>query len=74
MRINDILRDILVTRHFLVEGAAPTDMSRNAYYNAYLLTNFGIAVDEPKKLRKEEPILSLCRHRSPRGQSRSYGR
>lgn len=53
MKINDILRDILVTRHFLVEGAAPTDMSRNAYYNAYLLTNFGIAVDEPKKLRKE---------------------
>jgi len=48
------LKDLLVKRRFLVADEAGTrDASKNAYMNAYLLCNYGIAVDKPGLLTKE---------------------
>ena len=51
-----ILHKILVSRRFLVEDETKTkslDANKIAYLNAYLLSNFGIVVDQPQKLIPE---------------------
>lgn len=48
------LKDLLVKRRFLVyDSINEIDASKQAYMNAYLLSNFGIVVDKPKLLDKE---------------------
>ncbi len=48
------LKDLLVKRRFLVcDNVEAVDASKQAYMNAYLLSNFGIVVDKPKLLDKE---------------------
>ena len=51
-----ILHKILVSRRFLMEDETRTkslDANKIAYLNAYLLSNFGIVVDQPQKLIPE---------------------
>ena len=55
MQFNSNVESILRSRHFLVEKFVNdnTSVSTRAYLNAYLLSNFGIVVDEPNSLTKE---------------------
>lgn len=43
---------ILAARHYLVADK-PADATMSAYYNAYLLANFGVIVDRPNYLNAE---------------------
>lgn len=49
-RISNVLTTILLTRHYVVSDEVSTDSSKTAYYNAFLLSNFGIVVDKPERL------------------------
>lgn len=51
MQMKDTLKSILRTRHYLVSDG--TISENTAYYNAYLLANFGITVDKPQFLTKD---------------------
>ena len=51
MQINETLKGILRTRHYLV-STDQTDEQNSAYLNAYLFANFGIVVDKPDLLTK----------------------
>lgn len=55
MQMNESLKKILITRHYLLldETKAETNADLNKYLNAYLLTNFGIIVDKPALLAKD---------------------
>ena len=52
MQINNQLKQILRTRHYLVTDGT-INSSKQAYFNAYLLANYGIIVDHPELLTKE---------------------
>lgn len=47
-----MLNSILTARHYAF-NATKADKSNAAYYNAYLLANFGIVVDKPEYVNKE---------------------
>lgn len=47
------LKQILLKRHILVSEANLSTNELKAYYNAFLLVNFGIVVDQPDLLTKE---------------------
>ena len=55
MQINETLKAILRTRHYLVidENAVANNSNITTYLNAYLLSNFGIIVDKPMFLTKD---------------------
>ena len=61
------INQILLARHYLVENKPEESLGKVAYYNAYLLANFGIIVDKPQKLTGEmvETIASLFKLRVP---------
>jgi len=44
------LQKILLGKHILVNDTPNGDVLKTAYYNAYLLSNFGILVDKPELL------------------------
>ena len=44
------INQILLARHYLVDEGAQEPIEKVAYYNAFLLSNFGIIVDKPHKL------------------------
>ena len=50
--LNNYLKNILLARHYLVHSGT-TDNEKYVYLNAYLLANFGIAVDKPSLLTKD---------------------
>jgi hypothetical protein len=51
MQINSTLNASLCSRHYLIEDKMSFDgITKNAYLNAYLLSNFGVIVDKPKAL------------------------
>lgn len=52
MQFNSILKNILITRHFLVDDSDNNEKAneKTSYYNAFLLSNFGIVVDKPELL------------------------
>jgi len=52
MQINETLKSILRTRHYLVIDDSDLATNNSAYLNAYLLANFGIIVDKPSFLTK----------------------
>ena len=58
------LSDILIEKHLLIENdEIIEDEKTRAYYNAYLLSNFGVILDKPEKVNKTflEQISSyLC--------------
>ena len=58
------LSDILVEKRLLIENdEIIEDENTRAYYNAYLLSNFGVILDKPEKVNKTflEQITSyLC--------------
>ena len=41
---------LLFARHYLLEDGAQIDKAKSAYYNAYLLANFGVVVNHPELL------------------------
>ena len=47
------IKSILAARHYLIVDKAPEDGSMSAYYNAFLLANFGVIVDRPHMLTRE---------------------
>lgn len=53
MQINETLKAILRTRHYLVSDGSIDNIQTNTYLNAYLLSNFGIVVDRPTLLVKD---------------------
>lgn len=53
MQMKNELKNILRTRHFLVNETGASDRVGSAYLNAYLLANFGVVVDNPEQLTKE---------------------
>lgn len=53
MQIENTLKSILISRHYLVNDSISTVEIHHKYYNAYLLANFGIVVDKPELLNKE---------------------
>ncbi len=53
MQMKNEMKNILRTRHFLVNETGASDRVGSAYLNAYLLANFGIVVDKPEQLTKE---------------------
>ena len=51
--LNERFKKMLVMRRFLFdEGGVLPEKTEGAYYNAFLLTNFGIVVDKPNLLTK----------------------
>ena len=58
------LSDILIEKHLLIENdEIIEDEKTRAYYNAYLLTNFGVILDKPEKVNKiflEQITSYLC--------------
>ena len=51
MQINTYLKNSLCSRHYLIEDPMSFDSkAKTAYLNAYLLSNFGIIVDNPNAL------------------------
>ena len=49
----ELLNKILFERHYILAGDGLVDPAKVAYYNAFLLSNFGIEVDKPYLLTKE---------------------
>jgi len=47
------IKSILAARHYLIVDKAPEDKNMSAYYNAFLLANFGVIVDRPHMLTRE---------------------
>lgn len=52
MKINRNLKNVLINRHYLVTDTF-INIEASKYFNAYLLSNFGIVVDQPELLTKE---------------------
>jgi hypothetical protein len=65
--MNSNLKQILIKRHQLVSESNYETKELKAYYNAFLLANFGIIVDKPELLTKEmiEEISGLYRLNVP---------
>ena len=55
-----ILNDLLLSKHYLISDTPNTDKTQVAYYNAYLLSNFGIEVNKPEYLTRE--VLEVIAH------------
>lgn len=47
------LKNILISRHYLIADNDEQKCNNYQYYNAYLLSNFGIVVDKPNSLTKD---------------------
>jgi hypothetical protein len=47
------LKNILISRHYLIADNDEQKCNNYQYYNAYLLSNFGIIVDKPNSLTKD---------------------
>lgn len=47
------LKNILISRHYLIADNDEQKCNNHQYYNAYLLSNFGIVVDKPNSLTKD---------------------
>lgn len=47
------LKNILISRHYLLAEGSTENNWNYQYYNAYLLSNFGIVVDQPRSLTKD---------------------
>ena len=65
--INEQKQAMLITRRYLMEQSEIVEATTCAYYNAYLLSNFGVVVDKPEKLRRAhvEAIAKLYRKTVP---------
>ena len=47
------LQQIMLPKHYVMKSDSDESVKNIAYYNAYLLSNFGIEVTNPKELTKE---------------------
>ena len=47
------LQQMMLAKHYVIKGESDETAKNIAYYNAYLLSNFGIEITNPKELTKE---------------------
>ena len=47
------LQQMMLAKHYVIKGESDEPAKNIAYYNAYLLSNFGIEITNPKELTKE---------------------